>query len=161
MNTTATIKTSTSVTAVLQGDSPIFGGALSFTSQNVKDQNITGSHVFSKRLTYSDLTVAGSARTFIIYFEDISNQLNLAGVPAFIGNDLKTVYVKSNTAMAVTGSTPVPPVVAANTEVLINGEIELSPLLTEYGEHVIKMEWTQSALDSTGASNFYCDLIIG
>ena len=165
MNTTATIKTSTSVTAVLQGDSPIFGGALSFNSGNIATESIFESQVISKRILYSDLAVDGTNREYnIIYTNntlDVPTNTNIAGALVDIQNSIKIIYARSNAEIAVTGGTPLPSLIPANAEVLLRGNFTLDPPVADYGDLVINLSWTQAALNAIGASNFYCDLIIG
>ena len=161
MTTTSQIKHEVRLAVEFKGAAPIDGGTLSFASENVEADTISGGGIISKRITYSDLVVDSTNRIFqITYTDDNTNSHNLLDQYFDLLNSMSFAYVKTNTAVAITGSVPFPAALPADGQALITGAFTLSPAMVDPGDIIITLTWTQAALNAIGTSNFYCDLIL-
>jgi len=164
MTTTSQIKSSVRLAVEFKGAAPIDGGMISFASEDTGSTTVAGGAIISKRITYSDLVVDSTNRIFEITFTDgdltDANSNNLLDRYFDLQNSMSFAYVKTNTAVAITGSIPFPSALPANGQALIDGAFTLSPAVADNGDIIVTLTWTQSALNAIGTSNFYCDLIL-
>ena len=164
MTTTAQIKHEVRLAVEFKGAAPIDGGMISLTSENVDADTIANGYIISKRITYSDLVVSSTNRVFEILFTDgaltDANSNNLLDRYFDIETAMNFAYVKTNTAVGITGVVPFPSALAAGGQALITGAFNTSFALSTNGDVVITLTWTQAALNAIGTGNFYCDLIL-
>ena len=164
MTTTSQIDSAVRVIAFFAGAAPINAGGISFPTENAARRTIAGGAVRAHRILYADLTVSSTNRIYLVPFTngalDDAKALNLQGELVDLSNDLSVAYIRTNTAVTITGGTPLPASLPANGEAYIAGAFTLDPAVVDAGDLILGLSWTQAALDAVGTGNFYCDLIL-